>query len=134
MGEIGISRVKYGWVYTTGDGPFRIVQVLVGGDAFPAGGKKGSLNVAPGLTTVDASGLERYDRLVPVSRVEPAACVVITERESGDDLVAPVPDAVVGRPARVAPGDLVNGSVLYTHDVCRESYTGAIRPWISRRA
>lgn len=56
--------------------------------------------------------MHRDERLIPVARVKATGIVVMAQCEAGDDLIAPVPDAVVGGPSGVPVLNPVNGGVL----------------------
>ena len=88
-------------------------HVLVRGEAPVSRGPAGGRRRGPGEAAVEAARLHAGEGPRAVPGVEAAAAVVVAEGESGDDLVAPRPDAVVGGPAGVASGLAVDDDVLH---------------------
>src|SRR5437867_12949604 len=58
---------------------------------------------APGAPAVDAAGKARHRAFRGINRMAAVVGLEIAEAESDQDLVAPIPNAVVGRPSAETP-------------------------------
>ena len=67
----------------------------------------------PSLSTIQTACLHTMTRLVAVDAMIGGCLFVIGSRETNDEFIAPLPQALISWPAAVATGFLVNDDVLH---------------------